>query len=171
MSRELVNSLTALQSPMMLSVPCMPALLMPLALEMVATLLWALLVKVVSVRFLERQLMAGMLLGLLVGDMVEVLVEAAAGRLILLLIGVLETGHLEAEVVTEVLLGLQQMNGASVWMCLLLQQLPLRLMAEQDLLMICVVMSLMIHKLRLQLLPELLPMQVHVQWLLLSEMP
>ncbi|KAA6424225.1 MAG: hypothetical protein FRX49_06184 [Trebouxia sp. A1-2] len=86
----------------------MPALLMPLALEMVATLLWALLVKVVSVRFLERQLMAGMLLGLLVGDMVEVLVEAAAGRLILLLIGVLETGHLEAEVIPLVLRHLPQ---------------------------------------------------------------
>ena len=151
----------------MLPVPCLPALWMPLALEMVTALLWPVLVMVVSVRFLGRQLMAGMLLGLLVGGMVEVLVAAAAGGLLGELIGVPEMGHLEVEVMTGVLLGLQQMNGAPVWVCLLLQQLPLRLMAEQDLPMICLVVSLMIHKLLLQLLPELLPMKVHVQWLLL----
>lgn len=123
-----------------------------------------------------------MLLGLLVGGMVKVLVEAAAGVLIGVLIGVLtgvpEMRHLKVGVMPGVLLGLQRMNGAPVWVCLLLQQLPLRLMAEQDLLMtlmICFVVSQMIHKLRrqllLQLLPEPLPMKAHVQWLLLWERP
>ena len=111
--------------------------------------------------------MAGMLLGLLVGGMVEVLVEAAAGGLIGVLIGVREMRHLKVGVMTGVLLGLQRMNGAPVQACLMLQQLPLRLMAERDLLMtlmICCVLSLMICKLQLQLqlLPGLLRMKVHV---------
>ena len=157
----------ALQALLMLPTPCLPALWMLLALEMVRALLWPVLAMVVSVRFLRRQLKAEMLLGLLVGGMVAVLVEAAAGGLIGVLIGVPETGHLEVGVMSGMLLGLQQMNGASVRVCLLLQQLPLRLMAEQDLLMtlmICCVLSLTICKLQLQLqlLPGLLLMKVHV---------
>ena len=156
----------------MLSVPCLPALWMPLALEMVMTLLLPVLATMVSVRFLGRQLMAGLLLGLPVGGMVAMLVEAAAGGLIGVLIGVIDTGRLKVGAVTGMLLGLQRMNMAPVWVCLLLQQLPLRLVAEQDLLMtlmICLVVSLTIYKLRRQLLlqPELLPMKVHLWWLML----
>ncbi len=165
LSHKPVKFLMALQALLMLPTPCLPALWMLLALEMVKTLLWPVLATVVSVRFLGRQLKAEMLLGLLVGGMVAVLVEAAAGGLIGVLIGVPETGHLKAGVMTRVLLGLQRMNGAAVRVCLLLQQLPLRLIAEQDLrmtLMIYLVVSLL-----LQLLPELLPMKVHVRWLLL----
>jgi len=109
-----------------------------------------------------------------VGGLVGLLAEAAAGGLIGVLVGVPEMGHLKVGVLAGVLLGLQGMNKGPVRVCLLLQQLPLRLMAEQVLLMrltICLVLSLMIHKLRLQLLPGLLPMKVHVWSLLLWEMP
>ena len=74
MSHEPMQFLMALQASLVLPVPCLPALWMPLALNMVKALLWPVLVTVVSVRFLGRQLMAGMLLGLLVGGMVAVLV-------------------------------------------------------------------------------------------------
>jgi len=109
-----------------------------------------------------------------VGGLVGLLAEAAAGGLIGVLVGVPEMGHLKVGVLAGVLLGLQRMNKGPVRVCLLLHQLPLRLMAEQVLLMrltICLVLSLMIHKLRRQLLPELLPMKVHVWSLLLWEMP
>ena len=76
--------------------------------------------------------------------------------------------HLKVGVSTGVLLGLQRMNGGPIWVCRLFQQVPQRLMAEQDLLM-----TLKIHELQRQLLllPELLPIKVHVRWLLLQIMP
>ncbi len=172
MSHKLVKIWMALRASLVLPLPCLPALGMPLALKMVTALLWHVLVMVVSVGFLGWQLMAG--LQPLVGGLVGLLAEAAAGGLIGVLVGVPEMGHLKVGVLAGVLLGLQRMNKGPVRVCLLLHQLPLRLMAEQVLLMrltICLVLSLMIHKLRRQLLPELLPMKVHVWSLLLWEMP